>query len=749
MKSSDHSNGWLKIVIAIMLLGFILNFPGMKGIRPVRVRAAGTQPLAAGFSWEYQLDFNATSLQSAKQQASSLIPGLKSLGVASELQPLGEAMYRLRLTGDQGMEQVRQVVFSSLLAGFIGGAAEVEVDMPVGSLLDTTFKLVNNLSTGYGWEVIPSTGVSFTQTGEPTFTTRSRGYGVPSVETLVLHSQVMGNGIIKLVYRRPFEPDEAFTRHLRITLGEQALQIDLSDPHPQVIITPTEPGVLPLTTNSIAEIPIKGTLPVSWDWRTSGIVPAVRNQGGCGGCWSFGTVGVMESAIAKAGGPMTDLSEQFLISCNTSGWSCSGGLTAHFWHYDTLGKNQTNIGAVLEADKPYTASNGTCTVAYNHPYKLSGWQFIVSNEFTMPTNEQIKNAIYTYGPVTAGVCADNGWNSYTGGIYNPRSNVCGGSTNHQIILVGWDDTTSSWILRNSWGSSWGENGYMRIRWDPGGTTSRVGEGTSWVAWTAPGPAPFGKSSPANTSFGQPANPSLTWDTSSAATSYEYCIDTSDNNACNATWISTSASTSVTLSGLANGTYFWQARAKNTIGTTDASAGTWWSFTVGQGFQIFMPLALHDYAATVPSIINGDFESGSTAWTKSSSHGSSIIVNAFPSGVTAHSGSYAAWLGGANNDTSYVQQQVTISAGNPYLVYWHWIASSETDCTYDFGKDLVNNSIVDTYALCQSNGTGGWVKHSVNLSAYAGQSVTLQIRAETDSSINSNLFVDDGTLQANP
>ena len=749
MVKTSRVNRWMKGAIAIAILGFILIFPvlgGMGGVRSVRAQAAGTPGLPAGFSWEYQLDFSATSWQSAKQQAASLAPALDNQGVASELQSLGSSMYRLVLTGDQGMEQLRQVLYSSLMADFIGGAAEIEVNMPVGSLLDIPFKLESNLTTGYRWEVLPSAGIGFAQSGESTYTTRSGGYGLPSVQTLVLHPDYLGSGIIKLVYRRPFEPDEALTRHLYINLSAQALQIDLSDPDPQVISAPADMGAAPETPNPIDEIPIKGTLPASWDWRTAGIVPSPRDQGGCGSCWSFGTVGVMESAIAKAGGPLTDLSEQFLVSCNTSGWSCSGGLTAHKWHYNALGKNQSTIGAVLEADDPYTASNGTCSVSYDHPYQLSGWQFIVATEFTMPTVDQIKNAIYTYGPVTAGVCADNGWSGYTGGVYNPSTNDCNGSTNHQIVLVGWDDATSTWILRNSWGPSWGESGYMHIKWDTTGTKSRVGEGTSWVAWAGATPAPFGKSSPARGFVDQPANPVLSWGASSTAESYEYCIDTSSNSTCNTSWIPTGTGTSVPLSSLPAGAYSWQVHAINDSGTTEANAGTWWSFTVGPGRRFFLPLVLMSASSSSPAVLNGNFESGPTFWTEYSSHAWPIIVNSFPTGITPHSGSYAAWLGGAYDDTSYVQQQVTLSASAPFLVYWQWIASTDS-CGWDYGRVLVDNVVVNTYDLCSSTNTGGWVKHSVNLSAYAGRSVALQIRAETDSSQNSNLFIDDVSLQA--
>jgi len=93
------------------------------------------------------------------------------------------------------------------------------------------------------------------------------------------------------------------------------------------------------------------------------------------------------------------------------------------------------------------------------------------------------------------------------------------------------------------------------------------------------PGNFSKSAPANGATDQPANPTLSWGASSKATSYEYCIDTSNNSACDATWISTAASTSAGLSGLTPAIkYYWQVRANNASGTTNADGGTWWSFT---------------------------------------------------------------------------------------------------------------------------------------------------------------------------
>jgi len=163
-------------------------------------------------------------------------------------------------------------------------------------------------------------------------------------------------------------------------------------------------------------------------------------------------------------------------------------------------------------------------------------------------------------------------------------------------------------------------------------------------------------------------------------------------------------------------------------------------------RIFLPLVNKNHSEA-GGVVNGDFEAGPTDWLEYSTHGWDLILDSgFPGSVTPHSGSWAVWLGGDYDDISYIEQQVTVPATTHYLAYWHWI-SSEDVCGWDFGGVIINASVVDVYDLCQSTNTGGWVKHVVDLSAYGGQSVSLQIRAETDSSLNSNLFVDDVSFQA--
>ena len=144
--------------------------------------------------------------------------------------------------------------------------------------------------------------------------------------------------------------------------------------------------------------------------------------------------------------------------------------------------------------------------------------------------------------------------------------------------------------------------------------------------------------------------------------------------------------------------------------------------------------------------NGDFELGPTVWMEDSSNGYGLILPAEELVVPPHSGHWAAWLGGLHDDVSSIRQQTTVPSSYPYLAYWHWIASEDA-CGWDDAQVLVDGAVASAYSLCARDNTGGWVKRVLDLSAYAGRSVSLQFRTETDESLNSNLFVDDVSFQA--
>ena len=221
-------------------------------------------------------------------------------------------------------------------------------------------------------------------------------------------------------------------------------------------------------------VEIMTTLPSSWDWRAHNGCTVVKNQGSCGGCWAFSTVGAFECAIKRVDGVETDLSEQYLISCNDKGYGCNGGWFLHDMHIDP--------GAVLESCFPYQASDVSCKSTCSHPYKLSSWSYVDPNS-AIPSVEAIKSAIYQYGPVSAAIYATDAFQYYNGGVfdssYNPPSDK---PVNHAIMLVGWDDSKGAWILRNSWGTGWGENGYAYVKYG----VLNVGYGANYVVYEGGG-----------------------------------------------------------------------------------------------------------------------------------------------------------------------------------------------------------------------------------------------------------------------
>lgn len=198
-------------------------------------------------------------------------------------------------------------------------------------------------------------------------------------------------------------------------------------------------------------------LPARFDWRDSTELPIAKNQGGCGSCWAFATVGPLECLIKLKSDITVNLSEQWIVSCNPYGYDCEGGFTVPQM-FRTTGDPCGGNGAVMESEFPYIEANGTCNCPYEHFYWIESYAN-VSNDIP-----SLKQAIYEYGPIMVSVYADEDvWPSYNGGVFN----ACAGNpTNHAVTLVGWDDnqgTQGVWLLRNSWGHAWGEEGgYMRI-----------------------------------------------------------------------------------------------------------------------------------------------------------------------------------------------------------------------------------------------------------------------------------------------
>ncbi len=225
----------------------------------------------------------------------------------------------------------------------------------------------------------------------------------------------------------------------------------------------------------------------TFDWRNIGgnnDVTPVKDQGSCGDCWAFATTAALESFTLINGtyNQNLNLAEQILLSCSGAG-SCSGG------YIDQASNYFLNTGLPPEADYPYTQTNGTCSTAtvgwQTSTSKIPAWQWVAT---TSPTASTIKNALFTYGPLVTTMAVYSDFFSYQSGIYSYVSgNYVGG---HGVLIVGYtDDSTAPgggyFIVKNSWGTGWGESGYFQIAYSE--LQSVVQFGNYTIAYNATAP----------------------------------------------------------------------------------------------------------------------------------------------------------------------------------------------------------------------------------------------------------------------
>ena len=191
-------------------------------------------------------------------------------------------------------------------------------------------------------------------------------------------------------------------------------------------------------------------LPTTWDWREHNGGTPVKHQGSCGSCWAFGTVAVMEALIKIKTGKEIQLSEQQLVSCRPSFGSCMGGFFALDFY--------RSHGAIYQQDFPYKGLWSGCKWLAPKHEKLKSWAYVGATN-RQPTTEELKTALYKFGPVAVTMSASGPFHYYQKGLYNGCVN---GGINHIVTLVGWNDADHSWIVKNSWGKNWGEDGYARM-----------------------------------------------------------------------------------------------------------------------------------------------------------------------------------------------------------------------------------------------------------------------------------------------
>ncbi len=213
----------------------------------------------------------------------------------------------------------------------------------------------------------------------------------------------------------------------------------------------------------------------AFDWRKKGKVTPVKSQI-CGTCWDFTAMGAYEGSYALRNNALIDTSEQYNLNCAGAG-SCAGG-----WWMPVF-DHMIAKGTATEASYPFTGNDSaSCPAALSTPYKATSWGFVGPNQTTIPSVAAIKTALCQHGPLATAVMVDQPFQAYTGGVFDEHTKSFPW-INHGVTIIGWDDSKHAWLIKNSWGTGWGETGgygsergYMWIDYN----TNNIGIATAWV-----------------------------------------------------------------------------------------------------------------------------------------------------------------------------------------------------------------------------------------------------------------------------
>lgn len=222
------------------------------------------------------------------------------------------------------------------------------------------------------------------------------------------------------------------------------------------------------------------------DWTTKGAVTPVKDQGQCGSCWSFSTTGGLEGAWQLSSGNLVSMSEQQFVDCDSGSDGCNGGLMQQAFEW------AESQAIATESSYPYTARDGTCKSSFTTAIPSGG---VTGYKSVGASASSLKSAIQQ-APISVAIEADQSvFQMYTGGVI---SSGCGSSLDHGVLAVG-INSDGSIKVKNSWGSSWGANGFVNIDTSQCGITQQasypVVDGSAPPAPT-PGPTPPAPTPPA-------------------------------------------------------------------------------------------------------------------------------------------------------------------------------------------------------------------------------------------------------------
>lgn len=228
-----------------------------------------------------------------------------------------------------------------------------------------------------------------------------------------------------------------------------------------------------INTNLLACVANRGF----YDARNQNYVTSVKSQI-CRNCWAYSAVGAFESSYIRVNGggsSAIDASEQYVVSCSGAG-DCINGGWPHLVFEWMVNNNKNLQKDALDPDQGINTPCPQGVPATNYYANDWGVADPSGNLNTIPSVAEIKQALCTYGPISTCVQITALFQNYTTGVYYEFANNPSMGINHAVLIVGWDDSKGAWLIKNSWGSGWGENGYMWIKYN----SNNIGYQSTWV-----------------------------------------------------------------------------------------------------------------------------------------------------------------------------------------------------------------------------------------------------------------------------